>query len=46
MGLAYKIAGKSDRALEQFIRVAEMNREFAPEASAHMSKIQNMEVNY
>jgi tetratricopeptide (TPR) repeat protein len=44
MGLAYTVAGKSDRALEQFIRVAELNREFAPEASAYISKIQNMEV--
>jgi tetratricopeptide (TPR) repeat protein len=40
MGLAYKISGMPDKALEQFLRVVEINREFAHEASEFISKIQ------
>jgi tetratricopeptide (TPR) repeat protein len=46
MGLAYKMSWMPDRALEQFIRVVEMNREFAYEASEYISKIQNMEATH
>jgi tetratricopeptide (TPR) repeat protein len=40
MGLAYKISGMPDKALEQFLHVVELNKEFAHEASDYISKIQ------
>jgi tetratricopeptide (TPR) repeat protein len=40
MGLAYKISLMPDKALEQFLRVVEINKEFAHEASEFISNIQ------
>jgi tetratricopeptide (TPR) repeat protein len=40
MGLAYKISLMPDKALEQFLRVVEINKEFAHEASDFISNIQ------
>jgi len=42
MGLAYKISLMPDRALEQFLKVVEMNKEFAQEASEQILEIQTM----
>lgn len=42
MGLAYKISWMPDKALEQFLRVVEINKEFAQEASDQISEIQNI----
>jgi tetratricopeptide (TPR) repeat protein len=40
MGLAYKISLMPDKALAQFLRVVEINKEFAHEASEFISNIQ------
>jgi tetratricopeptide (TPR) repeat protein len=45
MGVAYKISGMPDKALEQFLNVVEINKEFAHEASEFISMIQMMKSN-
>ena len=46
MGLAYRISWMPDRALEQFLRVVKMNKEFAHEASEQISEIQNIKATH
>lgn len=43
MGIAYRISWMPQKALEQFIRVIEINGEFVEEASEEIRKIQTME---
>jgi tetratricopeptide (TPR) repeat protein len=46
MGLAYKVSSMHDRALEQFLKVVEMNKEFVQEASEQILVIQSKGSNY
>jgi tetratricopeptide (TPR) repeat protein len=45
MGLAYKISGMPNKAIEQFLHVVELNKEFTHEASEFITKIQMMRSN-
>lgn len=46
MGLAYKISWMPDKALEQFLRVVEINKEFSQEALEQISEIQNIKATH
>lgn len=43
MGIAYKMALQWDKALQEFLHVVNLNGDFAPEASNHVSMIQEKE---
>lgn len=46
MGLAYLISGITEKALEKFIRVVEINEEFTDKAYEHILNIQEMKSNH